>query len=768
MANKKHGTPAEALNRLRRTLTDGQAQAGLNTTQLAGRAGVSRTTAWAALRSDGPVPSAATVAALGRALRLPVQEILTLRRTAAGESDATRTAPGRLIGEWNPHALEVHPASTAPGAGDRREPVLPGYVGRAHDRVLAEVIGKASEGLSQMLVLVGTSSTGKTRACWEAVQPLAAEAWRLWHPFDPTRADAALETLDRVAPRTVLWLNEAQHYLGDSQAGERVAAALHTLLTDPGRAPVLILGTLWPEYADEYAKLPVYGSPDRHSRARELLAGRTLPVPDTFDEKALVAAGTLAEGGDGLLAGALARARAHGRIAQDLAGAPELMRRYENGTPAVRALLNAAMDARRLGVGLHLPQAFLTDAAIDYLDDHDYGQLTEDWAEAAYADLARHVHGKQSPLSRASTRPARRTPGMPAPVPSPTGGPMLRLADYLEQHGRTTRRRLCPPASFWDAAHSHLTRPEDLSALSHAAEVRCRLQWAHHLQQRAADAGDVETLLVMARTRSQAGLWEAAEELYQKAADGGSGEAMTQLARVLDARGDRAAAEELCRQAVTAGSEDALATLASDRENGGDRAAAEELYQEAADAGSVKAMIGLIHLRREAGNREADFDADELEALVRVSMMSKRVDDREELAGLLDEEGFLKGFLGLTFMLLENDDPEAAEAYLRKAVDAGDTDALFFMAERREEEGDQETAEELYQQIYEEGDASGLESLAQRRERAGDEAGAADLARLAADAGALSSLALRFWPDGLDPDGSPTPPWKRGGATSRW
>lgn len=66
-----------------------------------------------------------------------------------------------------------------------------------------------------MVVLVGTSSTGKTRACWEAVQPLADKGWRLWHPFDLTRADAALEDLKkRVQPRTVVWLNEAQHYFG--------------------------------------------------------------------------------------------------------------------------------------------------------------------------------------------------------------------------------------------------------------------------------------------------------------------------------------------------------------------------------------------------------------------------------------------------------------------------------------------------------------------------------------------------------------------------
>ncbi|GAA2746759.1 hypothetical protein GCM10010440_39870 [Kitasatospora cinereorecta] len=38
-----------------------------------------------------------------------------------------------------------------------------------------------------MLVLVGSSSTSKTRACWQAVQPLATAGWRLWHPYDPTR-----------------------------------------------------------------------------------------------------------------------------------------------------------------------------------------------------------------------------------------------------------------------------------------------------------------------------------------------------------------------------------------------------------------------------------------------------------------------------------------------------------------------------------------------------------------------------------------------------
>ncbi|MGW1675571.1 hypothetical protein [Streptomyces sp. NPDC002324] len=88
-------------------------------------------------------------------------------------------------------------------------------------------------------------------------------------------------------PRTVVWLNEAQHYLGDRVAGERIAAAVHRLLVDEERGPVLVLGTLWPEYAAKYTALPTPGEQDPYSRVRELLAGRTLAVPDAFDTAAL-------------------------------------------------------------------------------------------------------------------------------------------------------------------------------------------------------------------------------------------------------------------------------------------------------------------------------------------------------------------------------------------------------------------------------------------------------------------------------------------------
>ncbi|MFJ8208903.1 hypothetical protein [Streptomyces sp. NPDC096033] len=600
----------QALTELRARLSDGLARARLNQTQLAGRAGLGRTTVSQALSSAGLVPSAATVAALADALKLPVGKLLELQRTAeqgSGTSAADEAKPGRPIGRWEPHELEVHPAGpdeAIPGPDTHLSRPLPGYVRRAHDQVLADAVRDVAAGSSRIVVLVGTSSTGKTRACWEAVQPLAHKGWRLWHPFDPTRAEAALAELGRVGPRTVVWFNEAQHYLGDRAAGERIAAAVHQLLIDETRGPVLVLGTLWPEYAHQYTALPAAGGQDPHSRVRELLAGCTHVVPDAFDSTALTAAAAFAASGDRLLADALTRADG-GRVTQDLAGAPELLRRYQQATPAARALLEAAMDARRLGVGLHLPQAFLTDSAPDYLNQNDYDQLTDDWAESAYAELAELVHGKQAPLRRTTPRPPRRPPIPSTATPTPpSAGAVFRLADYLEQHGRTTRRHLCPPDSFWHAAHTHLTHPDDLDNLTRAAERRYRLQWAHSLRHRAADRGSANARYLLAVMLEEAGDREGAEALTRQAADQGHTRALDWLAVIHEEAGDREAAEVLAWRAVERGAPGALRRLAVMREETGDREGAEILARHAADCGDTGALYRLALMREETGDRE--------------------------------------------------------------------------------------------------------------------------------------------------------------------
>ena len=340
----------------------------------------------------------------------------------------------------------MQPEDAPPGL-----PVLPPYVPREHDQVLGQVVRAAAEGRSGIAVLVGGSSTGKTRACWEALALLRDQdpPWRLWHPIDPSRPDAALTELPGIGPRTVVWLNEAQFYLDPAEAGlgERVAAGLRELLRDPGRAPVLVLATVWPEFWDALTARPA-GGDDRHAQARELLAGHDITVPAAFTPAQM---SQLTKAADARLMLA-ARSAPDGAVIQFLAGAPELLARYRNAPPAAAALIDAAMDARRLGMGAGLPQAFLEAAAPGYLTDAEWDGLGEDWLERALAYTAVPCKGARGPLTRIRPRPAgpaaRCRGNQPASLAA-AAGPLYRLADYLDQHGRAHRAVQIPPAEFW-------------------------------------------------------------------------------------------------------------------------------------------------------------------------------------------------------------------------------------------------------------------------------------------------------------------------------
>ena len=419
-------------------------------------------------------------------------------RDALARPDRGVTAAGRPLAEvTDPFVLEVHrpvqPEDAPPGL-----PVLPPYVPREHDQALGQVVRAAAAGRSGIAVLVGGSSTGKTRACWEALAPLRIPdpAWRLWHPIDPSRPDAALAELPGIGPRTVVWLNEAQFYLDPAEAGlgEQVAAGLRELLRDPGRAPVLVLATVWPRFWDALAARPA-GGDDPHAQARELLAGHDITVPAAFTAAQM---GQLARATDVRMVLA-ARSAPDGEVIQFLAGAPELLARYRNAPPAAAALIDAAMDARRLGTGPDLPQAFLEDAAPGYLTDAQWDALDEDWLEQALRYTAKDAKGVRGPLTRIRPRPAlpaaRSRGGQPGGAAA-AAGPPYRLADYLDQHGRAHRASQIPPAEFWSAAAAHAA-PGDQAALGDAAHARGLYRDAAQLYKNAAASGDTRAALYL-------------------------------------------------------------------------------------------------------------------------------------------------------------------------------------------------------------------------------------------------------------------------------
>ena len=529
-----------------------------------------------------------------------------LARLAAEVRDAlARPGSGVTVEGWpleevtDPFVLEVHrpvqPEDAPPGL-----PVLPPYVAREHDQVLGQVVRPAADGRSGIAVLVGGSSTGKTRACWEALALLRDRdpPWRLWHPIDPSHPEAALAELPGIGPRTVVWLNEAQFYLdpADAGLGEKVAAGLRELLRDPGRAPVLVLATLWPRFWDTLTARPADGE-DRHAQARELLAGHHITVPAAFTPAQM---GQLAQASDARMALA-AKSAPDGEVIQFLAGAPELLARYRNAPPAAAALISAAMDARRLGMGAGLPQAFLEAAAPGYLTEAEWDGLGEDWLEQALAYTAVPCKGARGPLTRIRPRPASRAArdrGDQSGALVAAAGPLYRLADYLDQHGRAHRASQIPPAEFWSAAAAHAA-PGDQSQLGVAAYARGLYRDAAQLHKNAAATGHPDAVLYTSdppaclRADPRPARWAAAHVALDNPAD---------VSNLLDSLWKAGAHEQAAELAARAAAHTAVDSpyevtrlLGSLRKTGADELAARAAAHTAVDnPASVAVLLGSL------------------------------------------------------------------------------------------------------------------------------------------------------------------------------
>ena len=106
--------------------------------------------------------------------------VLPPQRTPAGLVRPTSAAGRPLAEVTDPFVLEVH-RPVQPEDAPAGLPELPPYVPREHDQLLGQAVRAAAGGRSGIAVLVGGSSTGKTRACWEALDLLRGQdpPWRL-------------------------------------------------------------------------------------------------------------------------------------------------------------------------------------------------------------------------------------------------------------------------------------------------------------------------------------------------------------------------------------------------------------------------------------------------------------------------------------------------------------------------------------------------------------------------------------------------------------
>ncbi|MFJ8476937.1 helix-turn-helix domain-containing protein [Kitasatospora sp. NPDC094011] len=747
----------------------------LSVHQLTRISGLSRTTVSQALNGSGRI-SPETVARLAEALGADLPPLLKLlqdaeprstRSSGIQRSDVQRSGVrlSVLDDTFAIEHLEVHRAIDVPGAAAG---VLPLFVPRTHDQELAALVAQGVR-QSAMRVLVGGSSTGKTRSLAVLVQLLAtqAEDWRLFHPRTADELLRALES-GAVMPRTVLWLNELQRYLLSSE-GEDVAAELSRLLADPEQGPVLVLGTLWPEHRQTLAFRPAPHEEDPNPLARALIEGRCVPVADRFSEAELLRVAE-AESADPRLA--LARAHAGGDVTQFLAGGHELVARYRAAPPGARALIESAIDARRVGLGPLLRQSFLESAAPAYLTDRQWQLLADDWLVQAWAYVGQDCKGVPGPLSAHRPRP-----GEP-----PTAGPVRHLADYLEHHGRAEHRSSCPPLAFWEAALREELPDADLVTLGRAAQSRWLLRIATTLYAPPARADHPDALLGLARIHDYVGNEAEAEELYQRAAAAGSAGAVADQARRLGRHGDRSRLLQLMERAEELQDVAAMLTVAVQMTPaGGGGSGLADLRQELTDEATARGFTdvpayltaltatawtaaGAEQLQHDARRRGIEGPYQYLSLL----WSAARAPEARLLAYERGAEaGHPQALNDLADLHDEADNSEEAARCWRRAAEAGHPEAAASLAWHYSEQGDRDSAASWHARAAR-NDAVHLVHLADLRLNTHDRAGALQYCWEAARTGHVdlhlfhTRLGEKWYQElryGFEPDGTPSPPW---------
>lgn len=396
---------------------------------------------------------------------------LMWRKTAAvrAESEQADTLTGRRrlnlvsVRECRPEWLGVHPAARYENDD------LPVYIRRDHDDELRERL-RAVSAEGGFIVVVGSSSVGKTRSLYEAVRDILPDEQILL----PANAAAIRAAGGDLSPRTVVWLDDtpAERFLSEPDRGGLARSDLMALLS----AHCVVVDTLWPAVHQTLTTLPRAGEVDWHRDAREVLAlaGDPIEVRDSLSEAERACAVHQA-GTDPRIAEALQDDEFG--FTQHLAGAPELTRRWRHADPYTYAVITAAIDARRLGVSTPLSTDLLRAGAVGYIDDRHRATGAKDWFDSAIESATSPGRGGVAPL---------------LPQPGETIGSVAGygVPDFLEHYGRRDRYFTPMPTTLWNALAEHLTEPRDIRRFGQRAQAHNQFAIAETCYLRAYHAGD--------------------------------------------------------------------------------------------------------------------------------------------------------------------------------------------------------------------------------------------------------------------------------------
>ena len=614
------------------------------------------------------------------------------------------------VAEWDPFDLGVHRAITIDSKiSNEPDQKLPQYITRQHDldldRFLADHRGNT------MAILAGGSSTGKTRAAYEAVLRNFPHRPLLRITESEQFVDCVIA--GRLAEPSVVWLDEAQLFL-TSEGGEAALKIFERILLGNAGGPVAIIGTMWPEFWKTLVSPPGPGEDDPYYQFRRFaeIAVGCFRVPDTLAAPEVPS--------DPRLVAAIRAAGVNGRVIQVLSGSPFVIERYlrpagEEGR-FERAILTAAIDARRLGHLSPLPTSLLAEAAVAYLDQGDLARAPQDWFETG--------------LHRAVSS----TYGIGALRPYSVGFGADRaneyiLNDYLERYGNSTRADTIVPSAVWSALATHTVDPDDCIRVAKEAGKLGLYRYAIPLATKAADTGDTSALRELNSLLESSERIPHAAQWWHRAVDAGDTIAIQRLADLLERTGRLSEAEQWWHRAVDAGDTIAIQRLADLLERTGRLSEAEQWWHRAVDAGDTIAIQRLADLLERTGRlSEAEqwwhraVDAGDTIAIQRLAELLRRAGREPEAeqwwrrAGGISE---IRIMLRAAERLYSADRDREAEQLWNRAAEAGNTDAMMRLADFLLRTGRLSESESWLRRAADAGDPPAMEELTQLLERRG-------------------------------------------------
>ena len=483
----------------------------------------------------------------------------------------------------SPRDLGIHSAIVTADTTDD----LPAYIEREFDFRLRTALTIQGPHRGCFVILVGGSSTGKTRSLYEAVHEVAPN----WGLVQPAEAEELLELKDDPPSRTVFWLDELQRYLGGHPP---LSAECVRALT---RRENMVVGTLWPDQYDARVVARQADTDEADDVRRLLKSATVISVADAFNPEELE--------------------RAHGKATQDsrirvaletrdtgltqaLAGGPALVLCWEQApNPYAKAMITAAADAHRLGVQSPLSEDLLVGAMFGYLRTAQRVKPKEDWLAAALPHATRPLHGDVSALS---------------PVDDGRDGTLAgyTVADYLAQYLSRRRRTECVPHEAWQALVTRIGRPAELRRLADSALARLRYRYAElALERLVGEFGDGGAATELAQLLIRQDRFERAVEVLRRqlAVDRRDRTVGRHLSRTQELwqrveeirpaaeAGDPAAGERLIEILADGGVCDGLRIRADD----GDALAADQLVDRLVERGCLREL----RERADRGNRYA-------------------------------------------------------------------------------------------------------------------------------------------------------------------